>query len=75
MTKLIVICRTCNGAGIVRNIGFEACKYDQDVQEGECDACPWKDRCDDGEFETCTDCDGKGVMIFSSERWTWKEEA
>ena len=75
MTKLILICRTCNSSGTVRNVNFEACKYDPSTAdtEGECDVCPYKEGCDKGEFVVCPNCKGEGVAVFNSERWMWME--
>jgi len=72
--KLILVCLTCSGAGSIPNTGFEACRDDPCLPEGECDTCPVRERCKQGEWEDCPVCDGMGAATYSADMWAWKIE-
>jgi len=73
-------CRVCNGTGMVENAYFEICRTWEEVGEldmyalsrsGDCKNCPtyYREKCGEGEFVPCSNCDGMGEMTVDLNLW------
>lgn len=73
---IVLKCKICNGTGVVNNMYFEICaRLDEEVlahynmRQGECRKCPFRSRCNEGEFTDCANCDGRGKLLLDERDW------
>ena len=70
-------CKVCEGSGEVPNPWFEACRdpatrEEYGIIEGDCLHCPLRSvrsECQRGEFISCPNCEGCGLLRLDEEKW------